>query len=391
MSYYPLHLPCKVQIWLTSQKHNVSMLVNTIQSSWASSFVQRCSILLVWINKMREEQSPRQTEMLFPFPSQCSVYITTPTQPSQKLKHARQLISLEYLHSADSRSWRGPRRGTSSFFYAACLYKLKTNKQPTATKKKTHAHQILMFLFVSLHYGDCLHLGPAKLCLGHRYPLKRSPSTFQPVLVPPFLCWGVIAAWQKCIRGLPGCLWRTEHSKTRKKLPLYCIRGPNLRNPYTLAFTNISPDEEPFPFHNCGRQALTDVQVAQNLAWGSRHTNTALLSQEDVYNHPGLLWEGRAPTVVTMAQPHRKDPVLRSQQMGKGESQRLLRPLQRVLLKSNFGMMLMASLSSSEWLGRFLFKRASWNLQGRCSCLPLLLQNKPLYFMTLTESIGGSH
>lgn len=218
MSYYPLHLPCKVQIWLTSQKHNVSMLVNTIQSSWASSFVQRCSILLVWINKMREEQSPRQTEMLFPFPSQCSVYITTPTQPSQKLKHARQLISLEYLHSADSRSWRGPRRGTSSFFYAACLYKLKTNKQPTATKKKTHAHQILMFLFVSLHYGDCLHLGPAKLCLGHRYPLKRSPSTFQPVLVPPFLCWGVIAAWQKCIRGLPGCLWRTEHSKTRKKV-----------------------------------------------------------------------------------------------------------------------------------------------------------------------------
>lgn len=53
--------------------------------------------------------------------------------------------------------------------------------------------------------------------------------------------------------------------RPEKKLYLYCIQSPNLRNLYKLVFTKISPDE-PFPFHNCGKQALSDVQVAHNLA-----------------------------------------------------------------------------------------------------------------------------
>lgn len=51
--------------------------------------------------------------------------------------------------------------------------------------------------------------------------------------------------------------------------------------------------------------------------------------------------------------------------------------------------MLMASLSSSQLLGRFILKRVPREPQGRCSHLLLLLQNKPLYLMPLIESDGG--
>lgn len=49
-------------------------------------------------------------------------------------------------------------------------------------------------------------------------------------------------------------------SQTRKKIASLFYSWSSLRNLYNLVFAKISPDEELFPFHNCGRKALSDVQ-----------------------------------------------------------------------------------------------------------------------------------
>lgn len=85
-----------------------------------------------------------------------------------------------------------------------------------------------------------------------------------------------------CIGDQLGCLWRTGQPDQKKKIASLFYSWSSLRNFYNLVFAKISPDEELFPFHNCGRKALSDVQVACDLAGDSRPTNTALFNQEDL-------------------------------------------------------------------------------------------------------------
>lgn len=57
-----------------------------------------------------------------------------------------------------------------------------------------------------------------------------------------------------------------ETAGHRQSWHLYFIHGLDLRMPYVLVLTQISPDEEVLPLHRGGTQAWANVYAAQDLA-----------------------------------------------------------------------------------------------------------------------------
>lgn len=100
--------------------------------------------------------------------------------------------------------------------------------------------------------------------------------------------WGTLAAVALCgtqetYLDIFGGLETAGHGHTWQQLRLRCIHGLDLSVPYVLVLTQISPDEV-LPLHKGGSQAWTNVYAAQNLAWNSKPTSTAL------HSHGGPIW-----------------------------------------------------------------------------------------------------
>lgn len=163
--------------------------------------------------------------------------------------------------------------------------------------------------------------GLCNLCLATGTPYNSLPNW----LVGPYPASFVPTPGGSMTEGHRRPTWISMKDKAQQctgtpgKSCTYCIHGPNLSILYMLVLIQIVPYEELFCLHKGGSQAWTNVQVAQDLPWNSRPTNSHCSATEDTYECPGLLWKETVFTAVSVAQPHWDNTVPRSQWTCKGE------------------------------------------------------------------------